>query len=598
MPGISYPLYKRVAGLGAILVIAFHNCDARSQPAGADDPVRIETVDGVIDLHIDNARLTVSRQDITHWTQTAARAVTAYLGAYPVPKVDVYVREDDDTSDITGVEFSGTRIVVGPLTRSHLCQARRWLGDDPRDVPSRLADVARMMRNGRPKAYPIISSRSPAPASARSRPSASGANSPATCPKASLNPATMAWITPTPGPAPTGAARSSGSWPTSRSASKPPGKKSLAGALHAILLAGGNGTADWPLQRVLDIGDTATGTRVLNQLHNEFGPKPAIPDLEKLWKELGVIPHNGHGYVRRPRPPRSHPPRHHATNRAAPLTNRDARCYLPLAPRAAAGFSHGIQRTLAMAKVKLLKSRSQVNPADCWNLESLFPSDKAWESAFEKWSKQTDRYAAFRGKLGESPKSLAACLSFDANFDREGERLGTYAFLKTTEDQGNSDYQRMSGRYQHIATKSSEAASFVRPEVLAIPAKTMAKFLAAPELKPWRLGLERMLRYRPHTLGKKEENLLAMQGQMSEASNQAFRQLNDADLKWPAIHNEKGEKVELGHSSFSAFLHSPKRSVRKEAFHTYYAGYEQHKNTIAATLNGSVQRDVYYAPRP
>jgi oligoendopeptidase F len=104
-----------------------------------------------------------------------------------------------------------------------------------------------------------------------------------------------------------------------------------------------------------------------------------------------------------------------------------------------------------------------------------------------------------------------------------------------------------------------------------------------------------MLRYRPHTLGKKEENLLAMQGQMSDASNQAFRQLNDADLKWPAIRNEKGEKVELGHSSFSAFLHSPKRSVRKEAFHAYYAGYEQHKNTIAATLNGSVQRDVYYA---
>jgi oligoendopeptidase F len=248
-----------------------------------------------------------------------------------------------------------------------------------------------------------------------------------------------------------------------------------------------------------------------------------------------------------------------------------------------------------MAKVKLLKPRSQVNPADCWDLESLFPTDKAWESAFEKWSKQIDRYATFRGKLGESPKSLAACLSFDANFDREGERLGTYAFLKTTEDQGNSAYQRMNGRYQHIATKSSEAASFVRPEVLAIPAKTMAKFLDAPQLKPWRLGLERMLRYRPHTLGKKEENLLAMQGQMSEASNQAFRQLNDADLKWPAIHNEKGEKVELGHSSFSAFLHSPKRSVRKEAFHTYYAGYEQHKNTIAATLNGSVQRDVYYA---
>ena len=82
---------------------------------------------------------------------------------------------------------------------------------------------------------------------------------------------------------------------------------------------------------------------------------------------------------------------------------------------------------------------------------------------------------------------------------------------------------------------------------------------------------------------------------MSQAASDIFRQLNDADLKWPAIENEKGEKIELGHSSFSAFLHSPKRSVRKEAFHIYYEQYEAHKNTLSAALNGSAQRDVYYA---
>src|SRR5256885_2121541 len=80
---------------------------------------------------------------------------------------------------------------------------------------------------------------------------------------------------------------------------------------------------------------------------------------------------------------------------------------------------------------------------------------------------------------------------------------------------------------------------------------------------PCGLGIERRLRYRPHTLCDREERLLAMQGQMSEASSQIFRQLNDADLKWPTVRNEKGEKIELGHSSFSAFLHSPSRAVRK-----------------------------------
>ena len=232
---------------------------------------------------------------------------------------------------------------------------------------------------------------------------------------------------------------------------------------------------------------------------------------------------------------------------------------------------------------------------DQWNLASLFKADEEWERAFKKWEEQIPGYEKFRGKLADSAEMLSACMQFDAAVDRAGERLGVYAFLKTAEDQGNSDYQRMKGRYQHVATKAAEASSFIRPEIMAINEEVMQRFLAARELADWRIALDRVLRYRPHTLGNKEEHLLAMQGQMSEASNQIFRQLNDADLKWPSIRNEKGEMVELGHSSFSAFLHSPSRPVRKKAFHTYYTQYEAHKNAIAASLNGSVQRDAYYA---
>ena len=61
--------------------------------------------------------------------------------------------------------------------------------------------------------------------------------------------------------------------------------------------------------------------------------------------------------------------------------------------------------------------------------------------------------------------------------------------------------------------------------------------------------------------------------------------------------DEKGRQVELGHSSFSAFLQSPERSVRKTAFHRYYSQYDAHRNSLAASLGGSVQRDVYYARR-
>ena len=236
-----------------------------------------------------------------------------------------------------------------------------------------------------------------------------------------------------------------------------------------------------------------------------------------------------------------------------------------------------------------------MKPADCWDLSSLFSTDGEWEAAFKAWEEKLPGYDQFRGKLGEAAATLAACMAFDTEIERAGERLGVYASLKTTEDQANSDYQRMKGRFQHVAMQAAELASYIRPELMSIAPDVMEELLVAPELAEWKLALEQTLRYRPHTLSSREEHLIAMQGQMSEASNQIFRQLNDADLKWGMIKNEKGELVELGHSSFSAFLHSPSASVRQKAFHAYYVQFEAHKNTIAASLNASVQRDVYYA---
>ncbi len=249
----------------------------------------------------------------------------------------------------------------------------------------------------------------------------------------------------------------------------------------------------------------------------------------------------------------------------------------------------------AKKKQKTLPPRSKVKEADTWDLASLFPNDEAWETAFTKWEKQSKRYASFRGKLGKSAADLAACLKFDNKYERTGERLGTYAFLKTTEDTANSQYQRMMGRFQHAVTEASQAASFMRPEILSIPATKYKKFLRSKELKPYQLVLERLVRYKPHTLSDSEERLLAMQGQMADTADHTFGQLTDADLKFGMIKDEKGETIELSHSSFSALLHSPKRSVRSKAFHQYYDVFQAHENTLAATLNGSVQGDIYYA---
>jgi len=152
-------------------------------------------------------------------------------------------------------------------------------------------------------------------------------------------------------------------------------------------------------------------------------------------------------------------------------TNRTSK--RPVAPKKTKKKITSKKPRAAKSKSGVLPSRDKVKVEDAWNLASLFASDADWETAFEKWKKLIPRFAKFRGTLGDSAKQLAACLKFDEEFDRLGERIGTYAFLKTAEDQTNSDYQRMKGRAQHAGSEAGQAASYIRPEILAIPAKKM-----------------------------------------------------------------------------------------------------------------------------
>jgi hypothetical protein len=65
-------------------------------------------------------------------------------------------------------------------------------------------------------------------------------------------------------------------------------RRGLRDALRAIVNAGGTIDQNWDLEQALEIGDRATGTHVLTRQYAEWKDKAVTVDLEKLWVELGV----------------------------------------------------------------------------------------------------------------------------------------------------------------------------------------------------------------------------------------------------------------------------------------------------------------------
>lgn len=60
-------------------------------------------------------------------------------------------------------------------------------------------------------------------------------------------------------------------------------------ALRAIVAAEGTIDHHWPLERVIAIGDRATGVPVLREIYDEMKNAPIRVDLAAIWKQLGII---------------------------------------------------------------------------------------------------------------------------------------------------------------------------------------------------------------------------------------------------------------------------------------------------------------------
>ena len=78
-----------------------------------------------------------------------------------------------------------------------------------------------------------------------------------------------------------------------------------------------------------------------------------------------------------------------------------------------------------------------------------------------RWLQRTyPEIARWKGRVGESPKTLAEVLEFEKELDQKIERLYHYASLQQAEDSANADYLARMAQLQNLLTKVSEAFRF------------------------------------------------------------------------------------------------------------------------------------------
>jgi len=240
-----------------------------------------------------------------------------------------------------------------------------------------------------------------------------------------------------------------------------------------------------------------------------------------------------------------------------------------------------------MEKIKL---RSEIDNADKWDLSSMYKNNEEIINDMEKLNNLLNDFSKYENHIMDNKDSLynAITLYFDIIYIIE--KLSVYSKMKFHEDMDLNESKNLLGQVDLILTNADLKLAFFFPELLKYDYSKLLDYIKNnPKLETYKYTFECIFREKDYTLSLKEEQILARLGEVLGTSDEVFSMVDDVDITFDNVINEKQKEVELNSSNYGILLESKNREVRKDAFNKYYAGYSKLKNTYAATLKGNIK---------
>lgn len=245
-------------------------------------------------------------------------------------------------------------------------------------------------------------------------------------------------------------------------------------------------------------------------------------------------------------------------------------------------------------EVKQVPERSTIEKKYLWATENIFPDKAAWEKEYAEVDKAMDDLGKLKGTLGKGAAELLAALTLKDQVEPRLERVFIYASLISDQDTKASEGQAMEARARTLAINYGTLMSWFEPELIGIKLDKIEGWMKENEkLAMYRQFFDNLFRQQKHILSQREEELLAMAGEVVSTPNNAYTMLANADIKFPTIKDDKGQMVELDDMSYYLFMRNTDRKVRQAAYEGIVGTYAKSRNTAAALLNGCVQSHVF-----
>ncbi len=222
-----------------------------------------------------------------------------------------------------------------------------------------------------------------------------------------------------------------------------------------------------------------------------------------------------------------------------------------------------------------------------WDLSKIYSSEEDFYADLERIRKGANKLKELKDDFSANFKEI---LTTFVEVSELSQRTYVYSHMKRDEDSRVTFGQTVALESEAVNNELSTAASYIRPSLLALTDNELNELITQNDLEKYRVYLEKMFRFKPHTLSDKEEYIMGAMANSQEAPENAYYLLMNADMIYPRIKSL--DNIRLSAANYVNLLKNSNRKVREEAFDKMYKTLKMVDNTISSTLYSNINNTV------
>ncbi|HEY7833440.1 MAG TPA: M3 family metallopeptidase [Ktedonobacterales bacterium] len=249
-----------------------------------------------------------------------------------------------------------------------------------------------------------------------------------------------------------------------------------------------------------------------------------------------------------------------------------------------------------MMAMKPLPRRAEIPAERTWDKTDVYPSDEAWEMAFDEARQGVPALGRFRGQVGRSAAMLLEALRTRDEWQALVWRLRWYPAMGVKTDVTDAVAAERHQRAMALIAQVDEALAYMDPELLTIDAARFATLCEEePALGIYAHALDKLRRRASHIRPAEVEAVIAAAGDLASSSYETYKALVNGELRFGAVTDAYSGEIAIHQATIHALLRHPQQATREASWANYADGNLALRDTLAGLLGAAFKRDVFYA---